>query len=144
MPTDAAIETIEIDSPFDRVLAIVRDVESQPHWVPEILEAEVLVRNEDGTPATARFRATTPVGKDEYTLAYEHRRDGMSWSLVSGRLQTGQDASYVLQPLGKTKTTVTFELKISHHLPLPGFIRRKVIGDLVNSTVTGLKSYLET
>ena len=109
-----------------------------PSW-PERVEIY-----EDGRPATAHFTASTPVGKDDYTLSYEHRDDGMSWSLVSGRLQTGQDASYVLQPLGKTKTSVTFELTISHHLPLPGFIRRKVIGDLVNSTVTGLKSYLES
>ena len=144
MPTDRATQTIEIGAQLDRVLATIRDVESQPSWVHEVLTAELVEIYEDGRPATAHFTASTPVGKDDYTLSYEHRDDGMSWSLVSGRLQTGQDASYVLKPLGKTKTSVTFELTISHHLPLPGFIRRKVIGDLVNSTVTGLKSYLES
>jgi hypothetical protein len=144
MPTDAAIETIEIDSPYDRVLAVVRDVESQPHWVPEILEAEVLERNEDSTAATARFRATTPVGKDEYTLAYEHRRDGMSWSLVEGRLQSGQDARYDLRRLGKNRTAVTFDLRITHGLPLPGFLRRKVIQGLVHGTLAGLDEYTKS
>ncbi len=144
MPTDRASQTIEITAPYDRVLATIRDVESQPQWVKEVLTAELLEEFEDGTPATAHFTATTPVGRDDYTLAYEHSADGLSWSLVSGRLQTGQDATYSLHRLGKTQTQVTFELQISHHLPLPGFIRRKVITDLVSSTVTGLKGYLES
>jgi hypothetical protein len=67
----------------------------------------------------------------------------MSWSLVEGRLQTGQEARYVLRPLGGGRTEVTFELSISHNLPLPGFIRRKVIKDLVSSTLGGLKDYVE-
>jgi hypothetical protein len=144
MPTDRASQTIEIAAPLDRVLSTIRDVETQPQWVKEVLTAELLEEFEDGTPATAHFTATTPVGRDDYTLAYEHSPDGMSWSLVTGRLQTGQDATYALHRLGKAQTQVTFELQISHHLPLPGFIRRKVITDLVSSTVTGLKGYLES
>jgi uncharacterized membrane protein len=143
MPTDAATQTIEIDAPSARVLAVLRDVQTQPQWVPEILAAEVLEDDQYGRPATARFRAGTPVGKDEYTLAYQHRRDGMSWSLVSGRLQTGQDARYDLRRLGASRTSVTFDLRISHNLPLPGFIRRKVVEGLVNNTLRGLKGYVE-
>jgi uncharacterized membrane protein len=143
VPTDAATQTIEIDAPSARVLAVLRDVQTQPQWVPEILEAEVLDEDEDGRPATARFRAGTPVGKDEYTLAYQHRRDGMSWSLVRGRLQTGQDARYDLRRVSDARTSVTFDLRISHNLPLPGFLRRRVIKGLVNSTLNGLKEYVE-
>ncbi len=143
MPTDAATQAIEIDAPSARVLAVLRDVQTQLQWVPEILAAEVLEDDQDGRPATARFRAGTPVGKDEYTLAYQHRRDGMSWSLVSGRLQTGQDARYDLRRLGASRTSVTFDLRISHNLPLPGFIRRKVVEGLVNNTLRGLKGYVE-
>jgi uncharacterized membrane protein len=144
MPTDTAIETVEIDAPYDRVLAAVRDVGSTPQWVPEIIEAELLDKNEDSTPATAWFRASTPVGKDEYTLAYEHPRDGMSWSLVEGRLQSGQDARYTLRRLGKNRTEVTYELSITHGLPLPGFLRRKVIKGLVHGTLAGLDEYVQT
>ena len=93
---------------------------------------------------TARFRASTPVGKDDYTLAYHHHRDGISWSLVEGRLQSAQDGRYRLRRLGKSRTAVTFELCITHGLPLPGFIRRRVITGLVNSTLGGLKGYVET
>jgi hypothetical protein len=57
-----------------------------------------------------------------------------------GRLQTGQDT---LHRKGPARTEVTFELTIRHNLPLPGFIRRRVIEGLVSSTVDGLKSYVE-
>jgi hypothetical protein len=144
MPTDEANLTMEIDAPFAEVLATLRDVESQVTWVPEILEAELLEEYEDnGLPATARFKATTPVGSDEYTLEYEHMDDGMSWTLVSGKLQTGQEGRYLLRGLDGGGTGVTFSLRISHHLPLPGFIRQRVIKGLVSDTLNGLKGYLE-
>ena len=143
MPTDHAVQTVVIAAPFDTVLAQVRDVESQTEWVKEVLEAELLEEYEDGTPATARFKSSTTIGTDQYTLAYEHFDDGMAWSLVKGKLQTAQDARYTLRPLGDDRTEVTFDLNISHNLPVPGFIRSRVIKGVVSSTVTGLKSYLE-
>jgi len=144
MPTDTANQTLTIDATLDEVLATIRAVETQPKWVKEILEAEVLEEYEDGTPATARFRASSPVGTDRYTLEYEHDDSGMRWHLVEGRLQTGQDGTYTLRRHGKGRTDVTFALTIRHNLPLPGFIRNRVIKGLVSSTVTGLKGYLET
>jgi uncharacterized membrane protein len=144
MPTDEASQTVEVNAPFEEVLATIRDIETLPDWVKEILEAELLEEYEDGTPATAKFKAAAPVGTDEYTLEYEHYEDGMGWSMVKGKLQTAQDARYTLRALGPDSTEVTFDLKISHHLPLPGFVRQHVIKGLVTSTVTGLKGYLET
>ncbi len=143
MPTDTATKSITIDVPLDEVLHTIRAVETQPDWVKEILEAEVLEEYADGTPATARFKASTPVGSDRYTLEYQHSDDGMTWHLLEGRLQTAQDASYELRRLGPKRTDVTFRLTVSHNLPLPGFIRGRVINGLASSTVCGLKDYLE-
>ncbi|HEX7536873.1 MAG TPA: SRPBCC family protein [Dermatophilaceae bacterium] len=143
MPTDHAAETVLIAAPMERVLATIRDIESQPNWVKEIIEAEVLEKFDDGTPALAHVRATAPVGTDEYTLSYEHAADGMSWSLVKGRLQTGQDATYTLRSRGKGKTEVTFDLTIHHNMPLPGFLRGRVIKGLCHNNVSGLKGFLE-
>ena len=144
MPTDRATETVVVAAPLNRVLATIRDVASQPSWIKEVLEAEVLEKYDDGTPATAHFTSTSPIGNDSYTLTYEHAADAMTWSLVKGRLQTGQDGKYALSSLGHGKTEVTFDLTIRHNLPLPGFLRARVIKGLVHSTVSGLKEYLET
>lgn len=144
MPTDEASLTVEVAAPFDEVLATIRDVVSQVEWVPEILEAELLEEYEDdGLPATARFKATAPVGSDEYTLEYEHADDGMSWTLVRGKLQSSQEGRYTLATIDDARTRVTFSLRIGHHLPLPGFVRQRVIKGLVSNTVNGLKGHLE-
>ncbi len=144
MPTDTCSRTQLMSAPFDEVLATVRAVDTQVDWVKEILEAEVLEEYEDGLVATARFRASSPVGTDAYTLEYEHRDDGLSWKLVKGRLQTGQVGVYTLRAVDAGQTEVTFSLTISHNLPLPGFIRNRVIKGLVDSTVDGLKRYVES
>ncbi len=145
MPTDFATKTVHIEAPFADVLATVRDVESQVEWIPEIREVELLEVYEDSDlPATARFKASATVGTDSYTLSYEHQDDGMSWTMVEGKLQTGQEGRYTLEELAPEKTSVTLELTIHHNLPLPGFIRNRVIKGLVDSTLTGLKKHLET
>lgn len=144
MPTDHAVQTVTIEAPFDTVLATIRNVESQTEWVKEVLEAELLEEYEDGLPATATFHSTTTIGTDRYTLSYDHVDDGMSWELVKGKLQTAQNGRYTLRALGADRTEVTFDLTISHNLPVPGFIRSRVIKGVVNSTVSGLKTYLES
>jgi hypothetical protein len=144
MPTDHARETVEIKAPFSEVLDTLRDIESQAEWIPEILEAELLeVYEDDDLPATARFKASATVGTDRYTLSYEHTDDGLSWTMVEGHMQTGQEGRYQLRELGRDLTSVTYDLTIHHNLPLPGFIRSKVIKGLVDSTLQGLKAHLE-
>ena len=144
MPTDEASRTVTVTAPIDAVLATIRAVDHEPDWVEEIRSVEVLSSDADGLPLEAHLTAAAPVGTDEYTLAYTHRADGMDWSMVKGKLQTGQDASYTLRAVDDTHTEVTFDLRISHNLPLPGFLRRKVIGDLATSRVKGLTKRVES
>ncbi len=144
MPTDSDTQTVEVDAPFADVLATIRDVEGQVDWIPEILEAELLeVYEGDELPATARFKASATVGTDEYTLSYEHTDNTMSWTMVEGRMQTGQEGCYTLVALGPDRTSVTYELTIHHNLPLPGFVRHRVIKGLVSNTLTGLRKHFE-
>jgi uncharacterized membrane protein len=144
MPTDTDTRTVEVRAPFDQVLATVRDVAGQPEWIPEILEAEVLERKpHSDLPATARFKASAAVGTDEYVLSYKHTDTTMSWRMLEGRLQTGQEGRYVLRRHGPSRTEVTYTLTIHHNLPLPGFLRHRVIRGLVDSTLTGLQKRFE-
>lgn len=143
MPTDNARQHLDVAADLDTVLATIRDVGSQPEWIPTIKEAEVDEADGSGLPRTARFAASTAVGTDRYTLAYEHASEGMSWSMVEGRLQTGQEGRYLLERLDGGRTRVTYELTIHHNLPLPGFLRSRVIKGLVDETLRGLRSRLE-
>jgi hypothetical protein len=143
MPTDTAHRTIEVHATPAEVMRTLRDVESQPTWIPAILEAEVLEVGEDGLPATARFKASATVGTDEYVLAYEHEAHRMQWTMLEGRLQTGQEGAYTVTRAGHGASSVTYDLTIHHNLPLPGFVRRRVIQGLVDDTLDGLKQHLE-
>ena len=143
MPTDNARQHIDVAADLDTVLAAIRDVGSQPEWIPTIKEAEVDAADSSDLPTRARFAASTAVGTDRYTLAYEHSPEGMSWSMVEGRLQTGQEGRYTLERLDAGRTRVTYDLTIHHNLPLPGFLRSRVIKGLVDETLKGLRSRLE-
>ena len=143
MPTDTATQTVVVNAPQREVLALLRDVGRQPEWIPEIIDAEVLECTSDGRPVRARFGAAAPVGRDRYTLAYEHGPHSMSWTMVEGRLQTGQEGCYALESLPHKRTRVTYTLTIHHNLPLPGFVRRRVISGLVASTLDGLVNQMQ-
>ena len=140
MPKDNARQSVVVVARQSDVLALLRDVASQPDWIPQILEAEVLSTDAQGRPLTARFAAATSVGTDRYTLAYEHSPHGMGWSMVTGRLQTGQEGVYTLESAGRGQTKVTYDLTIHHNLPLPGFLRSRVIKGLVADTLAGLQA----
>jgi ribosome-associated toxin RatA of RatAB toxin-antitoxin module len=144
MPTDHASGSIVVDASPDDVLAVLRDVEAQPQWVPQVTAAELLEEYEDGTPATASFQLSTPMGDDDFTLEFAHDDDGLSWTLVSSRMQKAQDGSYRLQPTGGGGTEVTLDLTVDHGLSVPGFLRRKVFGGWVDGSLRGLKEYVES
>jgi len=143
MPTDHASGTIVVGASPDDVLAVLRDVEAQPEWVPQVTSAELLEEYEDGTPATATFELSTPMGNDAFTLEFAHDDDGLSWTLVSSQMQKSQEGSYRLHPAGDGGTEVTLDLTIEHSLSLPGFLRRKVFGGWVDGSLKGLKEYVE-
>ena len=142
MPTDTARAEQRVEAPTADVLATIHDVAAQPEWVPEIREVEVLEVDDDGLPLRAALAASTAVGTDRYTLAYTHRADGIRWALESGRLQTRQDGELSAVPAadGSGATTVAYELTIEHPLPLPGFVRSRVIRGLVAGTLEGLRA----
>lgn len=143
MPTDHASGSIVVAAAPDAVLAVLRDVEAQPQWVPQVTAAELLEEYEDGTPATASFRLTTPMGDDDFTLEFAHEDDGLSWTLVSSHVQKSQDGAYRLRPTGDGSTEVTLDLTVEHGMSLPGFLRRKVFGGWVDGSLRGLKGYVE-
>ena len=144
MPTDRADLTTEIKAPCDTVLAAIRDIASQPDWIPEVEEAEVLEVYQDGLPATARFTASAGGGTDEFTLSYDHADDSMSWTMVESRLLDGQEGRFTVRPLAPDRTGVTYDLTIEHNLALPGFMRNRIIKRLVSGTLEGLSQHLES
>ncbi len=142
MPTDTARAELRIRARVEDVLESIHDVATQPEWIPEIKEATVLDRTDEGLPLRAELAASTAVGTDRYTLLYEHLPEGIEWSMEHGRLQTGQEGRLTAEPVGPAEdglTLAAYELTIHHNLPLPGFIRSRTIKGLVSGTLEGLR-----
>ncbi len=144
MPTDTARAEQRIAAPVTEVLAAIHDVASQPEWIPEIRELEVLDVDREGLVTRAALAASTAVGTDHYTLRYTHDPDGVRWSLEAGGLQSRQDGALTaVAAAGGESATATYELTVEHPLPLPGFVRSRVIKGLVAGTLEGLRARLE-
>ncbi len=145
MPRDSARAEQRIEAAATDVLATLHDVAAQPEWIPEITEVRPLDVDSEGRVTRAAVAAATAVGTDRYTVAYAHRPDGVEWTMERGRLQTAQqgDLRAVPAPDDDRASVVTYELTIEHPLPLPGFVRSRVIKGLVTGTLAGLRDRLE-
>lgn len=106
---DQSTQSIEVDAPPERVMAVIADFPSYPEWAKQVREAEVLARDEAGRPGQVRLTLDAGPIKDVYTLEYTWAPHGraVSWHLVKGQMQKAQDGHYELEPIGEGRTRVT-------------------------------------
>jgi hypothetical protein len=82
----------------------------------------------------------------QYTLAYTYKakNGGLSWTTkeASGAVKDITGA-YDLEGEGN-RTTVTYEMSIEPAIKLPGFIKKQVEKQIVNTALGGLKKRVES
>lgn len=137
-------KSITIDAPIDHVMDVQHDFERQTQWWPGMHEAETLESDDQGRTTRGRLvNEVAKVGRDEFTLSFQHRDDGVSWQLDKPSLiqkkQTG-DWSFVDQG---DRTEATLSLEIDTTLPLPGFVQKKILDGIVKGALAGLKQASE-
>ena len=91
-------------------MAVIADFPSYPEWVDSMKTAEVLTVAPDGRAETVRMVLDHTLVKDDYVLAYEWRRNAVSWKLIRGNLLKAMDGTYALRPT-PTGTNVTYTLE---------------------------------
>ena len=137
---DQASSSITIDAPPDQVLAVIRDVEAYPEWTGAISKASVV---EPG-PAKVTFVANQSGLADEYTLAYDWKADGVSWTLVApSKMMKSQQGSYLLSPQGDG-TKVTYLLSVDMKVPMIGMMKRRIEKMIIDTALNGLKKRVES
>ena len=141
---DQASSTITINAPAQQVLDVIADIPSYPEWTGQIKSAEVLEEGADGKPQTAKFVMDAGVLKDEYTLEYDWKDDGVSWKLVGkSTVQKSQVGSYTLSDNGDT-TDVTYKLAVDIAMPMLGMFKRKAEKMIMDSALKELKKRVES
>src|SRR5215472_5736581 len=118
---DESTQSIVIDAPPARIMAVIADFAAYPEWTNAVKETDVVSEGDDGRADQVKFTLDAGPIKDVYTLAYEWYPDdkGVSWTLVKGQMQRSQQGSYALEPQGD-KTKVTYTLSVQLAIPLLG------------------------
>ena len=142
---DESTQSIVIDAPPARIMAVIADFAAYPEWTNAVKETDVVSEGDDGRADQVKFTLDAGPIKDVYTLAYEWYPDdkGVSWTLVKGQMQRSQQGSYALEPQGD-KTKVTYTLSVQLAIPLLGLLRRKAEKVIMDTALKELKRRVES
>jgi ribosome-associated toxin RatA of RatAB toxin-antitoxin module len=141
---DQSTQSIEVEAPPERVMAVIADFPSYPEWAKQVRETEVLAEDEQGRAKQVKLTLDAGPIKDVYTLEYDWSADGreVSWHLVKGQMQKAQDGRYQLEPIDGG-TRVTYTLSVELMLPMIGMLRRKAEAMVMHTALRELKRRVE-
>ncbi len=143
---DTSTQSIVIDAPPERVLAVITDFPRYPEWVGAVRSIDVVEEYEDGYASQVRFVLDAGPFADEYTLQYEYAEDlsRIEWHLVApSKMQKQQDGSYDVVADGKGGSTVTYTLAVELSVGMIGMFRRKAEKMIMDTALRELKRRVE-
>lgn len=129
---------ILIEATPQEILDVIADLESLTQWSPAHQSSEVVERGDDGRPSIAKMKVKAAGITDEQVVAYTWGDNTVSWTLVSAGQQRAQDATYTLTPAGD-KTRVKFDITIDPVVPLPGFLLKRTVRSVLDTSTEGLR-----
>ena len=136
--------SIVVDAEPAAVMEVIGDFPAYPEWAKGVQEATVVEDGDGGWARQVYFRLDVSPIRDEYTLAYEwDGYDGVTWTLVSGKMLRALDGAYLLRDLGGGSTEVTYRLALDVSVPLIGMLKRKGEKILIDTALKGLKKRVE-
>jgi polyketide cyclase/dehydrase/lipid transport protein len=137
--------SIVIDAAPADIMTVIGDFEAYPQWAKGVITAEVVAEGEGGWADQVFFELDVTPIKDEYTLAYEwDGYDGVTWTLVQGKMLRALDGAYLLDDRGDGTTEVTYRLALDVSIPLIGMLKRKGEKILIDAALKGLKKRVES
>ncbi|WP_026421466.1 SRPBCC family protein [Actinokineospora inagensis] len=141
---DESTQSIVVDAPADRIMAVIADFAAYPEWAKAFTGVEVLSRDAGGRAEQVAFAIESGPVKDSYTLAYTWSDDGtaVDWTLVKGQMQRSQHGRYALTQDGD-RTTVTYTLSVQLAVPMIGLFRRKAEKMIMDTALRELKRRVE-
>lgn len=143
---DESTQSIVVDAPPERIMAVIADLESYPEWAKAVSRTEVLERDAQGRAYRVKFTLDAGPVQDVYTLEYDWAPDGLkvNWRLIKGQMQKAQNGEYALRPLdGGSSTEVTYTLSVELALPMIGLLRRKAEKVIMDIALKELKRRAE-
>ncbi|MAG03249.1 MAG: hypothetical protein CL406_01355 [Acidimicrobiaceae bacterium] len=145
--TEHASRHVTIQAPPQRCYETVLDVERFSEWAPDIKEARVLARDEDGRPGDVAFRAAAMGRSSSYTLRYTYGSNPLriSWRLIEGDVISRMTGDYEFMPVDgdPDSTLLAYDLDVDLLVRLPGFVKRRLEAKIVHTAIDDLKFRVE-
>jgi ribosome-associated toxin RatA of RatAB toxin-antitoxin module len=140
---DHANESITVQADPAAIMAIIADFPSYPDWAGPVKRIEVLEEHPDGKAKKVRFHVEIMGLSDSYTNEYTWDGDRrVDWTMIEGKSQKSQQGSYELAKAGAA-TKLTYDLTVEIAIPVPGLIRRRLQGKVVETALKDLKKRAE-
>jgi carbon monoxide dehydrogenase subunit G len=134
----------EIEASPQDVMEVLKDFEAYPEWAG-IKKVEVKEKDSEGAAKEVYMEVAQMGMEAKYTLSYTYAANdgGMSWttSEASGALKDLQ-GEYVLEG-DDNSTKVTYRMAIEPAVRIPGFLKRQIEKQVVNTALGGLKKRVE-
>lgn len=143
--SEQATERVMVRAAPERVWEVLLDFDRYPEWAADLKEVEVDERDGEGRAARVRYRAAAFGRSTTYVLAYDYSDAPrqLTWKLVEGDLTSKLDGTYVLEPSGD-ETEVTYHLEVDLRVPIPGFVKRRAEGRIMQTALRELKVRVES
>jgi ribosome-associated toxin RatA of RatAB toxin-antitoxin module len=140
---DHANESITVQADPASIMAVIADFPAYPDWAGPVKRVEVLEEGPDGKAKTVRFHVEIMGLSDTYTNEYTWDGDRrVDWTMIEGKSQKSQQGSYELAKSGSA-TKLTYDLTVEIAIPVPGLIRRRIQGKIVDTALKDLKKRAE-
>ena len=124
-------------------MAVIADFGAYPQWAGPVKRTEVLEPGEDGRARKVKIDVELMGLSDSYVNEYAWDGDyKVSWTMLEGRSQKSQVGSYTLGAAAR-RTKVTYDLTVEVAIPVPGLIRRRIQGKVVDAALKDLKKRVE-
>ncbi|HEX6237159.1 MAG TPA: SRPBCC family protein [Acidimicrobiales bacterium] len=145
---DQATQRMVIGASPQRIWDVLTDFDQYPAWADDLKSVTVVERDTEGRPRDVAYRAAAMGRSTSYTLRYDYSKapEVLAWRLVEGDITRKLDGSYELHAIegDPDRTEVVYHLEVDLMVPLPGFVKRRAEGRIVNTALRQLRAHLES
>ena len=124
-----ATRAVVINTPVEKVFAVIKDYERYPEFLPEVKSTRI--SNRQGDEVDVQYEVDV-LKKIRYTLRLkEEPPSRISWTFVEGELMRDNRGHWLLEDLGGGKTRATYNIEIK----LGPLVPKSIVNVLVDSSL---------
>jgi ribosome-associated toxin RatA of RatAB toxin-antitoxin module len=142
MPETGGLTDV-IAAPPDKIIEALLDFESYPDWQGNILECEVLDRDEEGRGSRIRMKVDAKIRKVEYIVRYSYDLPrSLSWDQESGDLKDNH-GRYTFTPRDDGSTDVSVDITFEVGFFVPGPMKNLIRDQSLKNSMRELRKRVE-